>query len=181
MWQCWFKSECQVDVTGNIYTQGHYHKLRDNHHNKFIFTDFLGCLLAMKLDGAHCDTTTAPSDIIGVPKEPACHEDHKKSRFSDLAVIGTVKLSFFTASTRSGSSQKCNIRSNTFGFLASWEYVSKGPRKALFIPWLFPKSQPKKWCELRVLIIITKTSNLAYLLFPIITEMFLLTLEKKCF
>ena len=75
MWQCWFKSECQVDVTGNIYTLGHYHKLRDNHHNKFIFTDFLGCLLAMKLDGAHCDTTTAPSDLIGVSTEPAWHED----------------------------------------------------------------------------------------------------------
>ena len=59
----------------------------------------------MKLDGAHCDTTTAPSDIIGVPKEPAGHEDHKKSRFSDLAVIGTVKLSILTASTRSGLSQ----------------------------------------------------------------------------
>ena len=54
----------------------------------------------MKPDSGHCDATTAPSDIIGVPKEPPGHEDLKISRFSDLAVIGTVKLSILTASTR---------------------------------------------------------------------------------
>jgi len=47
-----------------------------------------------------------PQTSLGVPKELAGHEDHKQSRFSDLAVIGTVKLSFLTASTRSGLSKK---------------------------------------------------------------------------
>ena len=60
----------------------------------------------MKPDSGHRDATTAPSDIIGVPKEPPGHEDLKISRFSDLAVIGTVKLSILTASTRYGLTQK---------------------------------------------------------------------------
>ena len=51
------------------------------------------------------DPTTAPSDMIGVPREPAGLQEETdmiKYGFSDPAVIGRGKLSFLTASTRNG-------------------------------------------------------------------------------